>query len=77
VVVDGDDVVDVGVSRPGSQHLPILECLALFASDQSPAPRRSTPPDEVHAAVAVKVHDHDHVNVRMSRRGSPNFPGRL
>jgi hypothetical protein len=89
---DGDGVVDVGVSRLGSQHLPILECLAPSASDLRPAPRRSTIPrpgprhldgqrcpDQVHAAVAVKVHDHDqvndHVNVRMSRRGFPEFSG--
>jgi hypothetical protein len=40
-----------------------LECLALSASDQRPAPRRSTVADQVHAAVAVKVHAHDQVNV--------------
>jgi len=30
--------------------------------------RRSTPRDQVHAAVAVKVHDHDQVNVSVNDR---------
>jgi hypothetical protein len=36
---------------------------------------------EVHAAVAVNVHDHDdvnaHVNAQTPRRGFPEFPDKL
>jgi hypothetical protein len=35
-------------------------------------------PDQVHDAVAVKVHDHGQVNVNVNdRRGFPEFPGKL
>jgi hypothetical protein len=69
VDLDGDGVVDVGVPRRQGSPA-VASGFNSTVNAPRPGPR---------SAGAVKVHDHDQVNVddRMSRRGFPEFPGKL